>query len=265
MTVSRFLSELHESEPVLSSVGWINVFALVCCVISYPFDPREILGVNPWIKPMKFAGSIALYVFTLGWFLRYLLGPKLLLNVVRGGVAVAMLGEIALIWLQSARGVRSHFNVDTGFDAGVFGVTGLLILANSILIVVTLGLFFWDYKELPGAYLWGIRLGLFLFFLGSLEGMIMLVNQGHAVGVADGGPGLPFINWSTEAGDLRVAHLLGIHALQVIPLAGYRLSRLGGISPGLQTVLLLVVSFVYAGLGYALFRQAMGGTPVLSM
>jgi hypothetical protein len=35
----------------------------------------------------------------------------------------------------------------------------------------------------------GIRLGFVLFTIGSLEGMIMIINQAHTIGAADGGPG----------------------------------------------------------------------------
>ena len=264
MRLSKFFTVLHDEEPLLSSVGWLHILVLLFCVISIPFDPRQVLGLNPWIKPIKFAMSIAIFVWTLGWFLRHLHGPRTALTIVRCGVSIAMVTEMFCIWLQSARGTASHFNVATAFDGAIFGIMGIMILLNSVLVVVVLALFFWDPKTLPHAYLWGIRLGLFIFFLGSLEGMMIVLNQAHAVGVPDGGAGLPFLNWSTEGGDLRAAHFIGMHALQIIPLIGNQLSH-AKLSIAAQSILLGLGSVVYVGIGYAMFRQALNGNPLIRL
>jgi hypothetical protein len=101
---------------------------------------------------------------------------------------------------------------------------------------------------------WGIRLGLLLFIIFSLEGGLMVGLLKHTVGGPDGEPGLPLVNWSTEYGDLRIAHFIGIHSLQVLPLFGHYISK-----TKMQTILFSAAYFLLAS---ALFLQAMKGIPL---
>ena len=174
---------------------------------------------------MKFSVSIAIYVWTLAWYLRYLSGRRRAVKLLSWGVAFTMVAEITLITLQSARGVPSHFNVATPLDAVLFATMGTIIGCNTVMLMWVTALFFVDRPELPAAYLWGIRFGLLIFLLASFEGVLMVIHGSHTVGAADGGAGLPFVNWSRQHGDLRVVHFFGMHALQVLPMAGYWIGR----------------------------------------
>ena len=176
-----------------------------------------------------------------------------------------MLLEIACITGQSARGVPSHFNATSGLDAGVFAVMGLGILMNTVLVLWLTKLFWLAPTELPRPHLWGIRLGLVIFLLGSAVGALMIARNAHTVGAPDGGPGLPLVSWSTVAGDLRPAHLLGLHALQLLPLLGWLVSRWGGrLAQDRQTALVLSLAAVYVLVSGLVLAQALRGHPLLS-
>lgn len=205
--------------------GALHLAAVVPALVAMAMDGRLIMGINPWIKPTKFLISIGIYLVTVAWLIPRVRSAARSKAIIAWGVLFALTGEIVLIATQAARGTTSHFNIATTFDQFVFQTMGLLILGNTGLIIWLLMLFMRSPEPMPRAQLAGIRLGLALFLIGSLEASLMIATNGHAVGVPDGGPGLPFVNWSTEGGDLRAAHFVGLHALQALPILGWFLSR----------------------------------------
>ncbi len=250
---------------------WWQLVLLLAGVIAMPFDRRLILGISPWIKPMKFELSVIAYLLTITlllhgvrWHRSMAEGQgwqrsRLLLSRV---FATAMTIENTLIALQSARGVRSHMNYTTPLDGALFGIMGVFILVNTIAVAWLLWM--WSTSEVrsPAAVTWGVRLGLLTLLAGSMEGFLIVANGGHTVGAQDGLAGLPFVNWSSGHGDLRVAHFFALHALQLLPLAGLflsttRLQRAG------QMVCLFVFTGLYLSGVWWSFAQAMKGQPVL--
>ena len=265
MSARELFGELYRRDRVLAVLGWLHLAALAVLLVVAPFDTRTITGLNPWVKPMKFLVSITAYVWTLAWFVGYLRSRWV--RFVSRGTALVFAIEMACIVSQAARGVTSHYNIETAYDGAVFSLMGAMISFNTLLVALTLALFFTRLAApLAPAYLWGIRLGLLFFFLGSLEGMAMIANSAHTVGAPDGGPGLPFVNWSTRAGDLRAAHFLSFHALQLLPLAGYLLSRYKADWPRRRQIAgVVALALVYAAGVSLIFWQALGGRPLLSL
>jgi hypothetical protein len=260
------IRELRARNPLLFDIGVAHLILLFMMMVIAPFDTRLVMGINPWIKPMKFAVSIAIYLLTMGWLLDELPLRENLKPLVSWTIAGTLVIEIVLITMQAARGVTSHFNNATAFDAAVFAVMGTSIAVN-ILVAAYVGLMFWKTEAaIPAPFLWGIRIGLTIFVLASLEGVVMVSQSAHSVGVSDGGQGLPFVNWSTRGGDLRIAHFFGIHALQALPLAGYLLSTRPAESLTSNPVRLVQVGgAVYALLALLLFLWAMAGRPLVSL
>jgi hypothetical protein len=178
------------------------------------------------------------------------------------GFGVAMIVENSVIALQSARGVRSHMNFSTPLDAGLFAVMGVAILVSTVGVGWLLSLWMQTSAGVEIAVVWGIRLGLLMLLLGSLEGVRMVMYGGHTVGAADGSAGLPFLNWSTRYGDMRIAHFFALHALQVFPVAGMALAGTRW-KDSAQVAVLVGFVVVYSAAVWWLFAEAMKGLPLM--
>jgi hypothetical protein len=245
-----------EGSSLCAWVGVVFVAILAISLIGLAVDQRQVLGINPWIKPIKFLLSAIIFVWTMGWLLSLVDVPAGSREWAGGVVAAMLLGEIIAITGQAARGVRSHYNTASAFDGMVFSLMGLMIVINTLVIGVVLLWFFQHAKPMPESALWGCRLGLLLAFLGSVQGGFMAYYGSHAVGVPDGGPGLPFVNWATNAGDLRIAHFIGLHGMQVLPWAGFLFAEWGGVAA------LLLAALVHYGAFTLTFLQAMAKKPL---
>lgn len=254
---------------VLTVAAVISLFALTVALVGLGVDGRTITGAPAWLKPAKFGISIVVYTLTLTWMLTSVTRHRVAVRVIGWVTAICLAGELVLIDLQVVRGTTSHFNSSTAFDGAVFSAMGMMIslvflgcVGASVLLVRERSL-----DRTLGA---GIRAGLFVCALGMAEAGLMLANGAvhpagaHTVGAADGGPGLPIVGWSTQHGDLRVAHFVGLHALQVLPLLAWLLLRYGGSCPQPTRILLVrLAAAAWLGLVVILAWQAERGLPLL--
>lgn len=255
------IRELFEKQRVLMSAGAICLLGFVILAVIAPFDSVQVLGINRWIKPMKFFVSTAIFVWTTAVFLYHLKDYKKSSFVISWGMVLIFLIEMSAVVLQAARGTTSHFNVKEPFDGILFAVMGLFIVCNTLLAAYLLLLCFIGKIDLPKSIVWGMRLGLILFLASSFEGGYMSMQMAHSVGVADGGAGLPVTNWSSKGGDLRVAHFFGLHAFQAVPFFAYTLEKYKLKSP---TVWTFAFALTYLSIFTFLLIQALDGQPLFA-
>ncbi len=271
------LTRLWRTDRVLVATGLILAALIPVALAGLWLDPRIIAGAPAWLKPLKFAISTALYAFTLAWVFAYLPEWRRTRSIVGRGTAAAFLIELAIIDGQAMRGTASHFNVATPLDMTLFAIMGLAIVLQTVLAAV-LTVAVWRQRFADPALGWALRLGLALSVAGASTGGLMTqptaaqitdaqathrmpISGAHTVGAPDGGPGLPMTGWSTQHGDIRVPHFVGLHAWQVLPL--FVLIAFRGASDRARTRLAIAASGVYAAVFVALLVQALRGLPFL--
>lgn len=268
---------LHRPLLVLAVVSLLGV---VVCIVALAVDPREILGQPAWTKPLKFSISLAVYAVTLAWMIGLATRRQRLLSVVGNVVVVGLVLEMIVIVGAVVTNTTSHFNVSTPLATAVWSVMAASIVVVWLsTIVVALVLFRAPLGD--GARSLAIRAGLVIGLVGMALAFLMTgptadqlndyqgIAGAHAVGVADGGAGIPILGWSTEGGDLRIPHFVGMHALQVLPLVAIalellarRVSVLRSATVRFRLVLAAVVGF--AGLVALVLWQAMRGQSIVA-
>ena len=269
--------QLWKASAPLTAAGLLMIGVLAATLVGLLADPRVVTGAPVWLKPAKFAVSIAVYTLTLAWIFSLLPDWPRMRRVVGWTTAVTLVLEVAIIAGQAFRGTTSHFNVGTVFDGALFTIMGLAILVQT-LATVAVAVALWRTQLADRALGWALRLGVTITIVGASTGALMTqptraqldaaragarltVAGAHTVGAPDGGPGLPGTGWSTAHGDLRVPHFLGLHAMQVLPVIALGLAR-RRVSDAVRVRLTVVGAGSYVGLFGILLAQALRGQSV---
>jgi hypothetical protein len=212
----------------------------------------SLVGPVTWRKPIEFGISGAITTLSLAWVMGRL--PRSPGWDWSAAILIAFfVPETLLIDMQQWRGVPSHFNYDSGFDAAVFSVMGILIGVVAIGIAILAVRAFGRVSGPPSTAV-AIRAGMIFLLIGQLMGGLILANAF--------GPGSTVANASIvgAAGELKVPHALGLHGLQVLAVLALILERAqvsarsavtGVASCALGYGLLIVAATLqtYAGLG----------------
>lgn len=258
------LRDLDARQSALARTGAAMLVVLTACILAMAVDPREIRGVSVWVKPAKFAASIAVWMLTMAWAWGAL-APAVRTGrparIIIGGTLAFGIFEVGWIALRAALGQPSHF-ADDPLGAVVYGMMGMAALVGCLLAAAFGGMV--ALRGNPGmAALMraAVASGFVIAGLGgAITGFAISANLGPYVGgvASDAGALAPFF-WSRSGGDLRVAHFIAIHAMQAMPLLAWALARAGAGRPrawiaagAAAWVVLVLGAFAQAQAGRAL-------------
>ncbi len=197
-------------------------------------DPVTVGGVSVWSQPFDLFASMAVLCATVLWLGHRMGGSPLFGKV---GLVVALVA-ILEPWLAVLRVVlEPSTEMASRLDTLMMVAHAGLLAASTVLALEMfrrpLG---------PPSVEWSIRLGMLI----TLFGMAL-----------DPAFGLPAL--SGASGDWTAAHLLALHGVQLLPLAGWALSRRKELRVPHQLTLVAVAAVSYAGVMLVLCWQAARG------
>ena len=169
-------------------------------------------------KPMTFGLSFGVTLFTVTWVASFVPLTRGVRFILLGAFTAACALETALVSLQAWRGVPSHFNVETTFDAWVarmLAVGGFVLVA--VIVVLTLAAFRRN-RTVPVSLRTAIRIG-FVALVGSVVAGAFMIARGMMLVFA----GNPQAAYST-GGALKPTHAVMMHAILVLPALAWLLS-----------------------------------------
>ncbi len=256
-TMKYFLETLRARNETLFLFGAICLAIAIIFFILSRTTTVQVYGISAWVKPFKFALSTFLYAWAMAWYIGYL--PSFNSTIFNWTIIITLGFEIIYIAFQASKGELSHYNISTPLYSTLYS---LMASAATIATLATayIGIKFLstEFPELPNYYVWAIRFGILIFVIFSFEGFVMGSRMTHTIGAADGiGKAIPFLNWSREFGDPRVAHFIGMHALQVLPILAFYLLK--------NTKATLILAILYFLLAVFTLFQALQGKPFLKM
>jgi hypothetical protein len=252
------IARMGRASPLMWKTALVFLTLFVLCAGLSLVDPRQFQGASVWAKPTKFFLSLAVHLLTLTAAL--LLVPEQVRHgfAVRAAAAVIVamsVFELAYISLRAARGEASHFNTASELAALLYAAMGtgavLIMLATAVIGVVVL--------RQGEASLIGRTTGASFIIAAAAtiwSGLAIGSMGSHWIGGDQtDATGLPFLGWSTTGGDLRPAHFLALHVMQILPAMALAGSRGLVLSAGLACA---------AGFAFAA-GMAFRGQPLLAL
>jgi len=198
-----------------------------------------IVSSGPWHgpvslrKPTTFGLSFGLTLITIVWVSTFLTVRRRTRAVVVGVFTVACVTETALVTMQAWRGVPSHFNVETTFDAVVARALAVGGFALVVIIVSLTAIAFRTNAMVPRSLLTAIRVGFMALLAAQLTGAAMIAR-----GMTLALKGEPLAAYAS-GGMLKPAHAVMMHGVLVLPLLAWILSFVNWSERRRQEIVLL--------------------------
>lgn len=271
MTLAAALDAPHlvEQRPWDWHFRAAAAFCLALLAVTVPawfLDDRLLNGVNVWTKPIKFELSLALHFATLALVASRLSPPfrtVAWMTALALAAVASLVFEMVYIMSQAARQEMSHFNDSTPFHSAMYSLMGV---GATLLVGAAAGVGVIAARDRAARLSTGLRHGAAIGLIGGAVTTLILAGYmgnsgGHFVGAqASDAGGLPVTGWSTGVGDLRPAHFLSLHAMQILPAIGWALDRA---APTRARRGVWVASGLYLVLTLAVFFQALAGLPLI--
>jgi hypothetical protein len=169
-------------------------------------------------KASTFGFSFGVTLITIAWVASFLDLSTRRRAVMLGAFTIASVTETALVALQVWRGVPSHFNVETAFDAWITRVLAGGGFVLVVLIVAFTVLAFRANSSLPISLLVAIRIG-FVTLVGSMAVGALMIAKGMVL-VFGGDPQAAY----ATGGVWKPTHAVAMHAILVLPALAWLLS-----------------------------------------
>lgn len=217
--------------------GWVLLATMVFHVVALVVTGGDVTGPVSLRKPADFAEAGWLACWAVAMVLPHVRMGPVRRAVVAGSVLLFGFAETAVMAIQAWRGVPSHYNFSTTFDAilmrgGAAGTAGIFLIGMVVLLVSSLRTPASD--TTPVSLLLGVRLGVVVMLIGCVIGFVMISNMsgiwngefGSAFGVEQTGYMGPsasqvgheylLLRPHTDGGDLVLLHAIGIHGLVLV-------------------------------------------------
>jgi hypothetical protein len=255
IAVLNFNDDARRGSPLLWWTCLAMAMGMIVCFGLQFVDPRLIAGVSVWEKPAKFFLSLIVQALTVAWAISLLERPARGVKVATWIFVTAILVEMIYMIFRASRGEASHFNTSTPFASIMYSIMGV----GALSLTATSGFIGWRVWQHRGSSLMREAAGVGLMLgalLGTIAGAYLSSQTSHWMGgVHNDATGLGFFHWSTTGGDLRVAHFIGLHTSQALPLAALTGNRLAVYGTAALCAAVMVITFAMATMGMPILQE----------